>query len=136
VPSGVAELQYPCTFGAISADSVTSAAILMGGLRVLRIVRATLAARAPRESSPAAASAYAYTNEVPGAGCEQSIAFVGPNAWHQNYMIGRRKSDAFVAEHGRGYSCMVLAALFRLQSSSCETEYNFVYNCMLISMSY
>jgi hypothetical protein len=31
---------------------------------------------------------------------------------------------------------MVLAALFRLQSSSCETECNFVCNCMYISMSY
>jgi hypothetical protein len=31
---------------------------------------------------------------------------------------------------------MVLAALFRLQSSSCETECNFGCNCMYISMSY
>ncbi len=31
---------------------------------------------------------------------------------------------------------MVLAALFRRQSSSCETECNFVCNCMYISMSY
>ena len=33
-------------------------------------------------------------------------------------------------------AAMVLAALFRLQSSSCETECNFVCNCMYISMSY
>ncbi len=33
-------------------------------------------------------------------------------------------------------AAMVLAALSRLQSSSCETECNFVCNCMYISMSY
>eukprot|EP01043_Picozoa_sp_COSAG02_P056332 COSAG02_NODE_6665_length_3436_cov_157.242497_6_plen_87_part_00 len=54
------------------------------------------------------------------------------------YVYGRGTDTRYARDqtHTRAGAAMVLAALFRLQSSSCETEYNFVCNCMYISMSY